>query len=107
MAMREPIRQLVGLGPLPDSSSASEDLLRLEMYQELLEAIESPVTDEEASALLEIFGPDECFGLAWAVVHLVESAPGWPVEGAFLQVENTWIQLLRERAARGGESGSR
>ena len=23
-----------------------------------------------------VFGPDECFGLAWSILHLIETAPG-------------------------------
>jgi hypothetical protein len=99
--VRTSIRELVALGPLPDSAAASEDLVRLETYQELLEGIVPPVTDEEAEALLTLFGPDECFGLAWAVLHLIESAPGWPFEREALESENPWVQLLHERASRG------
>jgi len=98
--MREAIKQLVEMGPLPDSASASEDMVRLETYQVLLDGVEPPVTDEEARALLPLLGADECFGLAWAVVHLVESAPGWPLEDALSQSQNSWIDLLRERSSR-------
>ena len=103
--MREVIQQLVELGPLPDSVLASEDLVRLESYQERLARIEPPVTDEEAGELLKLFGPDECFGLAWALLHLIESAPGWPVPDALMPSDNPWTRLLRERADRATETG--
>ncbi|MEU0382903.1 hypothetical protein [Streptomyces chartreusis] len=53
--------------------------------QRLLERIPKPVTDDEAQALATLFGPDNCFGLAWTLLHLIETAPGArlrPVHGA-------------------------
>lgn len=85
---------------MPDSAAASEDLARLEKYQSLLEGIQPPVTNREAEELLKLFGPDECFGLAWTVLHLIESAPGWPFGDEATQSENSWVRLLRERASR-------
>ena len=73
MPVRSHIQQLVAMGPLPDSS-ADED--RIATYQRLLERVTPPVSDYEARVLVRLFGPDECYGLAWEMLHLVESAPG-------------------------------
>jgi hypothetical protein len=101
MSVREEIRQLVSLGPLPPSASADES--RLQTYEDLLKQISRPVTDEEARALIRLFGPDDCFGLAWTVLHLIESAPNWPIKEAIPPgSRNEWIQRLRERAEQGG-----
>lgn len=99
--MRTSISELVALGPLPDGAAASEDPVRLETYQSLLEGIQPPITNGEAEELLKLFGPDDCFGLAWIVLHLIESAPGWPFEDGAMQSANSWVRLLRERASRG------
>jgi hypothetical protein len=101
---RAAIRELAEMGPLPGNDVAAEDVLRLENYQRLLESIEKPVTDEEARVLVRLFGPDDCFGLAWALVHLVESAPGWPLLDEVPEAENEWLHLLRERSERGARS---
>jgi hypothetical protein len=57
------------------------------------------VSGEEAGALARLFGPDDCFGLAWTLVHLIESAPEYldhlPVH------ENEWISRLRATANSG------
>src|SRR3546814_11718723 len=45
-----------------------------------MQSIAPPLTLAEATALAGVLGPDNCFGLAWTVVHLIESAPGWSVE---------------------------
>ena len=57
------------------------------------------MTDEEAKLLLGSFGPDDCFGLAWTLLHLIETAPG----ARHLVVEpsatdNEWIQSLWRRS---------
>ena len=57
-----------------------------------------PVTDEEACALVKLFGSDDCVGLAWTLLHLIETAPGWPIESALIGLEGEWIRRLRERA---------
>lgn len=60
-----------------------------------------PVTNEEARVLVTLFGPDECYGLAWTLVHLIETAPGWPIADCLGGTGNEWIQRLRLRATRG------
>jgi hypothetical protein len=99
--MRQEVLELLTMGALPDSSAAADDVLRLEEYQRLLGSITKPVSDEEAAALLGLFGPDDCFGLAWALVHLVESAPGWPLLDRLAGLDSEWVTLLVERAANG------
>jgi hypothetical protein len=102
--VRLEIVELIDMGPLPSSREAADDVIRLETYQRLIEAIEPPVTDDEAVALAGLFGPDECFGLAWALVHLIESAPGWPLLDRVPPDSSEWRLLLRSRAERGAES---
>jgi hypothetical protein len=98
--MRPEVQELVAMGPLPDSASAAGDMMKLEEYGRLLDAISKPVSDEEAEALVRLFGPDDGFGLAWTLVHLIESAPGWPFVDRLPAVDNEWIALLRDRSSR-------
>lgn len=100
MSIRPEVRQLLDLGPLPDSSRVAKSRERLERYQRLIETIEMPVSNEEAEALATLFGPDDCFGLAWSLVHLIESAPDWPPLHRLPDTHNEWIELLRSRAQR-------
>ncbi len=60
------------------------------------------VTDEEAVALATLFGPDGCYGLAWFVLHLIETAPGWPLEDASKNSHPRWRAVLRQRLANVG-----
>ena len=96
--MRPEVIELTRLGPLRPSDSVSERSEKLiKRYERLIRAITKPVTNEEARALVKLFGPDEAFGLAWSVVGLVESAPGWPLEDALADDSNEWIRLLNQR----------
>jgi hypothetical protein len=97
--MRRQIEELKQMGPLPVAKGADVALLR--RYQQLLDSVAKPVSDEEARVLVGLFGPDDCFGLAWTVLHLVETAPGWPLADC-LNGSNEWVETLRQRSVRGG-----
>jgi hypothetical protein len=91
--VREEVRQLLALGPLPAYKEVSDEKLR--SFEELLGKISPPVTDDEARALIGLFGPDECYGLAWTMLHLIETAPGWPLWDSLGNLNNEWIRRLR------------
>jgi hypothetical protein len=71
----------------------------MQAFEEQLSMVQTPLTDEEACALIKLFGPDDCLGLAWTLLHQIATAPGWPVESALVGLEGEWINRLRERAA--------
>ncbi len=97
--MRREVSELGRLGPLPPSERVlSENQQELiETYEKLIMSIEKPVTDEEARVLIAVFGTDDAFGLAWPLVALVESAPGWPLADCLKDPDNQWIQMLKQR----------
>lgn len=105
--MRNEVNELLRLGSFP----SSEDVIRSKMvdlvkkYQELILSIEKPVTDEEAEALARIFGVDDFFGLCWTLIDLIETAPNWPIEESFGNIENEWTEMLRDRAKRWRDAG--
>ena len=94
--MRNEILALIKLGELPDNSSDADEELIFK-YEFLLENIPRPVSDSEAKILATLFGMDDCFGLAWTLVHLIESAPSWPISEC-LQGENPWVKFLIKRS---------
>ena len=98
--MRPEIERLVQLGPLPSEKEASVEHLR--QVEALLMSINKPVSDEEARTLVSLFGPDGCFGLAWTILHLIESSPNWPIAECLANSSNEWVASLRDRARRGG-----
>lgn len=98
--VRKEIENLNTLGPLPSEDDA--DVVLLKEYDKLYRAIISPITDQEARILVRLFGPDGCFGLASSILHLIETAPGWPLEDCLTDLNNEWIVELRNRCIRGG-----
>jgi hypothetical protein len=105
--VRKEVAELLKMGPPPSSDevirSKSVDLV--EKYEQLLSSIEKPVTDEEAKALTGVFGDDDFFGMCWTLVHLIETAPSWPIEDSLANVRNEWVQRLKDRSARWREAG--
>jgi hypothetical protein len=98
--MRPEITRLILLGPLPSEAEASVEYLR--QVETLLLSVTKPVSNGEARALVRLFGHDGCFGLASTVLHLIESAPGWPLVDCLANSNNVWVAALQDRAARGG-----
>ena len=96
MSVRKEVHEFVNSGPLPESSAAESEIA---LRQCQLEAIRAPLTDEEAALLITAFGPDDCYGLAWALLHLIESAPGRA--GVLKEPttdDNEWVRRLWDRA---------
>jgi hypothetical protein len=102
-SVRKEVADFLALGPLPRSQNAEP--AHVERLGEALSKISMPVSDDEAAILASAFGPDECFGLAWTLVHLIESAPEGAPLARIPQSENEWVELLRERAASGQRRG--
>jgi hypothetical protein len=94
--MQNAVRTLVSLGPLPASSDADEEHLR--QVEAALKAVHTPLSQAEAEALLPVFGSDDCFGLAWSLLHIVETAPDIDNVLANADPNNEWVNTLRERS---------
>lgn len=95
--MRAEIERLLSLGAFPLESRASPE--HVKSVQALVAGIYPPLTDQEAAALVKLFGPDTFFGLAWTLLHLIETAPDWPIQDCLpIEIENEWVRLLRQRA---------
>ena len=90
------------MGPIPSEKESIENPSPLlQKYHHLLLSIEKPVTDEEAAILAGIFGVNDCFGLAWTLAHLIETAPNWSADDHFRNGgANEWVKRLRDREKR-------
>lgn len=95
-SIRPEVAAFLREGPLPPSDSVGgEHLARLE---DTLHKIAPPVTAAEAVALASAFGPedDDCFGLAWTLLHLIETAP--EAIDRLPANQNAWVDLIRGTA---------
>lgn len=71
--MRESVKNFIRTGPLVDDKTQDIDANNVKHQQDLLEAIEPPVTIEEAKALILQFNRGDSFGLAWTLLTLIET----------------------------------
>ena len=96
-SIREAVTELVKLGPLPDEKTDIADGV-IERYEELLHSIARPVSRAEAEALVMLFPPNGCFGLNWTLLHLIETAPSWPLLDAIEECPSVeWKQRMMDR----------
>ena len=93
--IRDEVLELGKLGPFPAADDADVHLVK--RFQDLIHSIQTPITDEEARVLVKVFGPDDFFELAWPLIHLIETAPGWPLEDCLRETGNEWIERLKRR----------
>jgi hypothetical protein len=77
--VRHAVHELLSLGGLPSENTASENELAL--WEEKLALLPSPLTTDEARALAGLLGEDYCFGLAWTLIHAIETAGTDVVDG--------------------------
>jgi hypothetical protein len=100
--MRPEVQAFVADGPLPDWDASGEEIDRRSGQ---LDAIGSPVTGEEAKALVACFGPDDCYGVAWTLLHLIETGPNPVLPADPGPDANEWHQRIYARAVNGGLIG--
>ena len=100
MKIRPEVQVLVDMGQLPSAMTADSDAL--EAFDHAVGEVIPPVTVDESLALARLLGPDECFGLGWSLIHLIETAPDWPVTLAQISCEPYWLDLLMQRARNAG-----
>ncbi|MFE2541709.1 hypothetical protein [Actinacidiphila glaucinigra] len=99
LAMRPEVQAFVADGTLPGWEASEGEVDRRDQQ---LGAIARPVTREEAKALVSCFGPDDCYGVAWTLLHLIETGPNPLLTTAPGADVNEWHQRLYDRAVFGG-----
>ncbi|MBT2487862.1 hypothetical protein J7E96_04805 [Streptomyces sp. ISL-96] len=97
--MRPEVQAFVAEGPLPDEDGSEEEIGR---RVQQLEAISRPVTAEEARALVACFGPDDCYGVAWSLLHIIETGPDPVLTTKPAPDSSEWLDRLWRRAVDGG-----
>lgn len=102
----EPIRplvhEIVRLGRMPTTAEADSDEVRADRWEGLVGELrrEGGVTNAEAATLAGLFPSDgtDSYGMTWTLLHLVESAPGWPIRHVLDSITGPWSARLRQRA---------
>ena len=90
------VDELVKMGRLPSSDQADEGYL--ESFQALLGEVDGDLDKCDSIRLLQLLGPDDCFGLAWSIVHIVENCSEWPFLFEIPDIDPGWMSVLEERS---------
>jgi hypothetical protein len=98
-SMRSEVHDFTAEGPLPGEDADEREIGR---RAEQLAAISRPVTPAEARALTTCFGHDNCYGVAWTLLHLIETCPDLELTAEPAADANQWHQLLWRRTVSGG-----
>ena len=102
------VQQMVVLGPMPTTDEAIRDGNRADEWEALLNRLvdERSLLGSEVSQLLHLFPGDEsdCFGLAWTLLHAIETSPDWPVRESIDRMQGHWADSLRQRLRSAGEA---
>ena len=110
--MRSEVLRLLELGPLPDfdgvdvvtapEADAKRLVAAMTAYEEPLLAIEPPVSDDEARALVSLLPAAgvRCLDYETTIVHIVETAPGWPLRDLLVERGDAirWLRTRLENA---------
>lgn len=100
-SVRPLINEMQQLGSMPTDQEADADEARADRWEELVTALNAQgnVTVPEARVLVQLLPVDEtdCYGVAWTLLHVIESASEWPDQTALDAVSGPWGERLRER----------
>lgn len=92
--LREEVVKLLSLGRFPTENDATDAQLRA--IEERLHAICFPSTVDEARAMVSLFNVDDCYGLSWTLLHLIESCGQQVIEREPAPDANEWeVRLWR------------
>ena len=94
--VQDAVAVLASLGPMPAAEQASDHIIG--KWESALLSVKTPISSNDAKVLVGLFGTDDCFGLAWTLIHALETAPEWPMWDLLPASGGDWIQLLRDRA---------
>ncbi len=104
-ALRPSVSELIQLGRLPTDEQADAQPVRADRWADLIGEVhgDRPINDAEAAALVDLLPENDtdCYGVAWTLVHAIESAPGWPLEKELNSVSGPWVELLEQRSSSG------
>ena len=99
--IRPEIEELERLGPLPADDDDYPGIdRRLFGVEHLLAAVDPPVTVEEARVLAALFPRDggTCYGLAWSLLHLIETLDADDLGAVVTGVNSAqWRKMFEQR----------
>ncbi|MGN6302608.1 MAG: hypothetical protein ACTHN8_16120 [Angustibacter sp.] len=98
MSIRPEVAALARWAPLPPEDEWEPQ--RIDEFVAAIDAVSPPLTAQERRALIPVLGgpsEDSVYGVAWGVLHLLETAPddGW--QERLDTAASPWFDLLLVR----------
>ena len=101
MSLQPAVQELVTLGPLPHVDDPKWDITP-NRWEEWINKIEKPVSDDDATALCGICGVDLSYGLGWSILYAIETAPSWPIVEAINLAPPYWKESMTRACRNAG-----
>jgi hypothetical protein len=96
--IRAKVADILSRGTIPSETDGEE--AEFSWLEDALNSLELPLTNEEAAALAAVFGEDNYFGLAWTLLHAIETSPDPVYASDPGPSANEWQRRSWERARR-------
>lgn len=93
--MQEAVIKLIALGRFPPDIEATEEAV--DLAADLIGQVRKPISKAEAIELVKLFGPDTYFGVAWSLLHLIETCVDLPLDFADIKSDAGWLERLQVR----------
>jgi hypothetical protein len=91
--MQSAAASLVQRGQLPGEDVGDEQFWV--PWEAAVRAVAGPASDEDALSILDVLPAreDSAYGLAWMLLHFIETSPSWPIWAA-LDDRSPWVVFL-------------
>jgi len=100
-SIRETVEEVQRLGRMPTDDEADMDEARADRWEQLIQQLEQEggITNAEAGVLAMSLPSDDSdsYGVAWTTLHLIESAPDWPLTEVIDKISGPWQGRVRRR----------
>lgn len=73
MKIQNSILELKQLGCMPDESEENLTNEQIDRYAYLLKQIKTPINEEEAKIIVQLFPESGLYGVEWTLLHIFES----------------------------------
>ncbi|MGI4870257.1 MAG: hypothetical protein ACRYFX_03655 [Janthinobacterium lividum] len=93
------LARLQALGPLPDAKASAADDFPLTEFDELVQQLTAPLSQEHATALIDLGPPPStgCFGVEWTLLHKAELVKAIELlQQAVAQAADTEVKRMAE-----------
>jgi hypothetical protein len=92
------IARLQALGPLPDACTPASDTFPFLLFDELVQQLRAPLSQEHAVAIINLGPPPDTgsLGIEWALIHAVDLLSAEALQQAVTMADDTEVKRTVE-----------